>query len=88
VSDKWYVHAAERRSAADDPAALHVRNFPDEDTAKRFTAQLLARKKKVISAGTVGFVGLVVGCSFLVNETRLALRSIYEEAALAKSWFK
>ncbi len=39
-------------------------------------------------AGTVGFVGLVVGCSFLVNETRLALRSIYEEAALAKSWFK
>jgi hypothetical protein len=53
VSDKWYVHAAERRSAADDPAALHVRNFPDEDAAKRFTAQLLARKKKVISAGTV-----------------------------------
>ena len=25
--------------------------------------------------GTVGFVGLAVGCSFLVNETRLALRS-------------
>ena len=38
--------------------------------------------------GTVGFVGLAVGCSFLVNETRLALRSIYEEAQLARSWFK
>jgi hypothetical protein len=39
-------------------------------------------------AGTVGFIGLVVGCSLLVNETRLALRSIYEEAELAKRWFK
>ena len=39
-------------------------------------------------AGTVGFVGLVVGCSLLVNETRLALRLMYEEADLAKSWFK
>jgi hypothetical protein len=29
-----------------------------------------------------------VGCSLLVNETRLALRSIYEEAQLARSWFK
>jgi hypothetical protein len=39
-------------------------------------------------AGTVGFAGLVVGCLFLVNETRLALRSIYEEAELARSWLK
>ncbi|HWS16705.1 MAG TPA: hypothetical protein VN223_01755 [Candidatus Elarobacter sp.] len=38
--------------------------------------------------GTVGFVGLAVGCSLLVNETRLALRSIYEEAGLARSGFK
>jgi uncharacterized membrane protein YccC len=38
--------------------------------------------------GTVGFVGLAVGCSLLVNETRLALRSIYEEAQMARSWFK
>lgn len=38
--------------------------------------------------GTVGFVGLSVGCSLLVNETRLALRSIYEEAQMARSWFK
>ncbi|HEY5029448.1 MAG TPA: DUF2721 domain-containing protein [Candidatus Angelobacter sp.] len=38
--------------------------------------------------GTVGFVGLAVGCSLLVNETRLALRSIYEEAQLARSGFK
>jgi hypothetical protein len=38
--------------------------------------------------GTVGFVGLALGCSLLVNETRLALRSIYEEAELARSWFK
>jgi hypothetical protein len=49
MSDKWYVH----RSSADHPAGLHIRNFPDEATAKRFTARLLARKKKVISAGTV-----------------------------------
>jgi hypothetical protein len=39
-------------------------------------------------AGTVGFVGLAVGCLFLVNETRLALRSIYEEAELARNWLK
>lgn len=39
-------------------------------------------------AGTIGFVGLAVGCSFLVNETRLALRSMYEEADLAKSLYK
>jgi hypothetical protein len=38
-------------------------------------------------AGVVGFTGLAVGCSFLVNETRLALRSITEEAALAKNWY-
>ena len=38
--------------------------------------------------GTVGFVGLSVGCTLLVRETRLALRSIYEEAQLARSWFK
>jgi hypothetical protein len=39
-------------------------------------------------AGSVGVVGLVVGCSLLVNETGLALRSVSEEAELAKSWFK
>jgi hypothetical protein len=39
-------------------------------------------------AGAVGFVGLAVGCVLLVNETRLALRSISEETELAKSWFK
>ncbi|HEU4414896.1 MAG TPA: DUF2721 domain-containing protein [Candidatus Angelobacter sp.] len=39
-------------------------------------------------AGTVGFTGLAVGCSLLVRETRLALRSIYEEADLARQWFK
>ena len=39
-------------------------------------------------AGTVGFTGLAVGCSLLVRETRLALRSIYEEADLARRWFK
>lgn len=38
-------------------------------------------------AGVVGFTGLAVGCSFLVNETRLALRSITEEAEMAKNWF-
>ncbi len=39
-------------------------------------------------AGSTGFVGLVVGCLLLVNETRLALRTVSEEAELAKSWFK
>jgi hypothetical protein len=37
--------------------------------------------------GTIGFVGLAVGCSLLVNETRIALRSMYEEAQLARSFF-
>jgi hypothetical protein len=39
-------------------------------------------------AGMIGFTGLAVGCSFLVNETRIALRSMYEEADLARSWIK
>lgn len=39
-------------------------------------------------AGSVGFAGLVVGCVLLVNETRLALRTVSEEAELAKSWLK
>ena len=39
-------------------------------------------------AGSVGFVGLVVGCSLLVGETHLALRSLSEEAQLVKSWFQ
>jgi hypothetical protein len=39
-------------------------------------------------AGTVGFLGLAVGCSLLVNETRLAVRSIHEEAELARSSYK
>jgi hypothetical protein len=39
-------------------------------------------------AGVVGFTGLAVGCSYLVNETRIALRSMYEEADLARSWIK
>jgi Protein of unknown function (DUF2721) len=39
-------------------------------------------------AGTVGFVGLVVGCVLLVRETRLALTTISEEAELAKRWAK
>ncbi|HET9283258.1 MAG TPA: DUF2721 domain-containing protein [Candidatus Angelobacter sp.] len=38
--------------------------------------------------GAIGFVGLSAGCSFLVNETRLALRSMNEEAQMAKSWSK
>jgi hypothetical protein len=38
-------------------------------------------------AGAIGFVGLVIGCSLLVSETRLALRSLSEEAELVKSWF-
>jgi len=37
-------------------------------------------------AGVIGFAGLAVGCSFLVHETRLALRSLSEEAQMARSW--
>lgn len=39
-------------------------------------------------AGSVGFAGLVVGCTLLVTETRLALRTVSEEAELAKSSFQ
>jgi hypothetical protein len=37
--------------------------------------------------GTVGFTSLAVGCSLLVNETRLAVRSMNEEAQMAKRLF-
>ncbi len=37
-------------------------------------------------AGAVGFVALVVGCAFLVGETRIALASMFDEARLARSW--
>jgi hypothetical protein len=36
--------------------------------------------------GAIGFTGLTVGCSLLVNETRLAILSMNEEAEMAKSW--
>lgn len=36
-------------------------------------------------AGAVGFVALVVGCAFLVGETRLALASMFDESRLARS---
>jgi hypothetical protein len=39
-------------------------------------------------AGAIGVAALVVGCTLLVTETRLALSSLSEEAELAKSWFK
>src|SRR5215472_4334180 len=39
-------------------------------------------------AGTIGFVGLSVGCILLVRETRVALQVINEEAELAKRWAK
>ncbi len=35
--------------------------------------------------GAVGFIAQVIGCVFLVSETRLALQSMTEEAQLAKS---
>jgi hypothetical protein len=38
--------------------------------------------------GIVGFLGLALGCSLLVRETRLALASHFEEAKMAKSWLK
>jgi Protein of unknown function (DUF2721) len=39
-------------------------------------------------AGSVGFIGLSVGCSLLVRETRLALITQSEEARLARSWLR
>jgi len=36
--------------------------------------------------GTVGFVGLSIGCSMLVRETRLALLTQADEAQLARGW--
>jgi Protein of unknown function (DUF2721) len=41
-----------------------------------------------VIAGTLGFIGLVMGCSLLVRETRLALISLSEEAKAAKTWVK
>lgn len=41
-----------------------------------------------VIAGTLGFIGLVMGCSLLVRETRLALISLSEEAIAAKTWVK
>lgn len=38
--------------------------------------------------GTIGFIGLALGCSLLVRETRLALQSLSEEAELGKRWAK
>jgi hypothetical protein len=38
--------------------------------------------------GMVGFLGLSLGCTLLVRETRLALLNHHEEARLAKSWLK
>lgn len=39
-------------------------------------------------AGTLGFIGLVIGCSFLVRETRLALAILSEEARLIRAQLK
>ena len=39
-------------------------------------------------AGTIGFIGLSIGCSLLVRETRLALLTQKEEARLARSWLQ
>jgi hypothetical protein len=39
-------------------------------------------------AGTIGFVGLSVGCTLLVRETRVAVDSMKDEAELAKTWAK
>jgi hypothetical protein len=39
-------------------------------------------------AASAGFAGLVVGCTLLVTETRLALLMVTEEAELARSWIK
>ncbi|HLJ25889.1 MAG TPA: DUF2721 domain-containing protein [Candidatus Angelobacter sp.] len=38
--------------------------------------------------GIIGFLGLSLGCTLLVRETRLALLNHHEEARLAKSWLK
>lgn len=38
--------------------------------------------------GVVGFLGVALGCTLLVRETRLALLNHSEEAKLAKSWLK
>jgi hypothetical protein len=40
-----------------------------------------------VLAGVAGLSGLVVGCTLLVRETRLALRTIMEEAALYRTHY-
>lgn len=39
-------------------------------------------------AGTLGFIGLTIGCSFLVRETRLALAILSEEARQIRALLK
>jgi len=37
-----------------------------------------------LASGTIGVAGLVAGCTAMVHKTRLAVRSLAEEAALAR----
>lgn len=39
-------------------------------------------------AGTLGFIGMATGCSLLVAETRLAVRSLREESEFMRAHFK
>jgi hypothetical protein len=39
-------------------------------------------------AGTLGFIGMATGCSLLVAETRLAVRSLLEESQFIRAHFQ
>lgn len=54
-------------------------------TASNFGLPLQTIAWMSFAAGAAGFVAQVIGCVFLVSETRLALQSMTEEAQLAKS---
>ena len=41
-----------------------------------------------LACGVVGVTGLVIGCSLLVHETRLAVLNVSEEAALLRERYK
>jgi hypothetical protein len=41
-----------------------------------------------LASGIVGVTGLVIGCSLLVHETRLAVINVSEEAALLRARYK
>ena len=66
-----------------DPAAAITAQAQDPDLAFTLYVAFAVIELLVLLSGTVGVAGLVVGCTMKVQETRLAVQSLAEEAQLA-----